>query len=76
MLEIMKLSLDSFLLAGGLKTLFFLKIFLDSPIISLNVDPINILDTNTPSLEVPILTTAPACRHKCQDFPSILSARR
>ena len=47
-LQIIKLSFDSFLLAAGLKTLLSLNIFFASATISLNVDPINIFETNFP----------------------------
>ena len=63
MLQTIKLSLDSFLLALGLKTLFFLNIFLDSSIISLNVEPIKILDTNVPFFFKTSLENLIASRH-------------
>ena len=44
-LQIIKLSLDSFLLDLGLKTLTSLKIFFPKATISLNDDPKNILET-------------------------------
>ena len=44
----MKLSFESFLLAGGLNTLTSLKFFFAFETISLNDEPINILETKFP----------------------------
>ena len=44
----MKVSFESFLLDGGLKTLVSLKYFLEFETISLNEEPIKILVTNCP----------------------------
>ena len=47
-LQIMKLSLDSFLLDDGLNTFNSLNDFLPVATISLKLDPMNIFERNTP----------------------------